>query len=202
MGVQIDHAYTIEARSEVQCVAHVVAPPQTEYPEVAEVCGTISDGAHNGGGLNGQDAYTGRVLPVAFTGDGVCVTGDRTHALKAEGADGSEDGTGRGTPIVTSIGFYPTEGRDFPAFNELSPTVKVGSGGTSGSPPGVMSVMAVRRLTPTECERLQGFPDGHTAVPYRGKPAADGPRYKALGNSMAVPVMRWLGERIAKVEQL
>jgi DNA (cytosine-5)-methyltransferase 1 len=59
---------------------------------------------------------------------------------------------------------------------------------------------AVRRLTPRECERLQGFPDDWTAVPYRNKPAADGPRYKALGNSMAVPVMRWIGERIATVE--
>jgi DNA (cytosine-5)-methyltransferase 1 len=56
--------------------------------------------------------------------------------------------------------------------------------------------MQVRRLTPTECERLQGFPDGYTQVPHRGKPAADGPRYKALGNSMAVPVMKWIGERI------
>jgi DNA (cytosine-5)-methyltransferase 1 len=61
---------------------------------------------------------------------------------------------------------------------------------------------AVRRLTPTECERLQGFPDGHTAIPYRGKPAADGPRYKACGNSMAVPVMRWIGERIEKISEL
>lgn len=56
--------------------------------------------------------------------------------------------------------------------------------------------MAVRRLTPVECERLQGFPDGHTDVPYRGKPAADGPRYKAIGNSMAVPCMEFIGRRI------
>jgi DNA (cytosine-5)-methyltransferase 1 len=61
---------------------------------------------------------------------------------------------------------------------------------------------AVRRLTPTECERLQGFPDGYTLIPYRGKPASDGPRYKALGNSMAVPVMRWIGERISIVDKL
>jgi DNA (cytosine-5)-methyltransferase 1 len=60
----------------------------------------------------------------------------------------------------------------------------------------------VRRLTPRECERLQGFPDDYTLVTYRGKPAADGPRYRALGNSMAVPVMRWIGERIACAEQL
>ena len=59
---------------------------------------------------------------------------------------------------------------------------------------------AVRRLTPRECERLQGFPDDYTLIPHRGKPAADGPRYKAMGNSMAVPVMRWIGERIQMVE--
>lgn len=62
---------------------------------------------------------------------------------------------------------------------------------------------AVRRLTPTECERLQGFPDGWTLIPYRGKPAdecPDGPRYKAIGNSMAVPVMRWIGGRIEAVD--
>lgn len=64
------------------------------------------------------------------------------------------------------------------------------------------SALQVRRLTPTECERLQGFPDGWTAIPYRGKPASDGPRYKALGNSMAVPVMAWIGRRIAAVENL
>ena len=56
---------------------------------------------------------------------------------------------------------------------------------------------AVRRLTPIECERLQGFPDGYTNIPWRNKPEApDGPRYKALGNSWAVPVVRWIGERI------
>jgi DNA (cytosine-5)-methyltransferase 1 len=66
-----------------------------------------------------------------------------------------------------------------------------------------LPAMQVRRLTPVECERLQGFPDGYTNIPWRGKPESpDGPRYKALGNSMAVPVMRWIGERINKVEAL
>lgn len=63
--------------------------------------------------------------------------------------------------------------------------------------------LIVRRLTPLECERLQGFPDGWTQIPYRGKPAEDcpdGPRYKAIGNSMAVPVMRWIGERMAMAD--
>ena len=64
-------------------------------------------------------------------------------------------------------------------------------------PPALLTPMAVRRLTPRECERLQGFPDDYTAIEYRKKPAADGPRYKALGNSMAVPVMAWIGQRIA-----
>ena len=68
----------------------------------------------------------------------------------------------------------------------------------------VAHATAVRRLTPTECERLQGFPDGHTLIPWRGKEAEncpDGPRYKALGNSMAVPVMRWIGEGIKVIEK-
>jgi DNA (cytosine-5)-methyltransferase 1 len=76
--------------------------------------------------------------------------------------------------------------------------------GMSGhaSRPAVMTVprsMAVRRLTPVECERLQGFPDNYTAIPWRKKPASecpDGPRYKALGNSWAVPVVAWIGQRI------
>ena len=76
-------------------------------------------------------------------------------------------------------------------------------GGEGGRIDGVMTPqMAVRRLTPRECERLQGFPDDYTLVEYRGKPAADGPRYKALGNSMARPVMRWIGERIAAVDAI
>ena len=62
--------------------------------------------------------------------------------------------------------------------------------------------VGLRRVTPMECERLMGFPDHYTLVPYRGKSAPDTPRYKALGNSMAVPVMRWIGNRIAQVEAL
>ncbi len=76
---------------------------------------------------------------------------------------------------------------------------------TSGDRHAVGTQSAVRRLTPTECERLQGFPDGFTQIPWRNKPAGDcpdGPRYKAMGNSMAVPVMRWIGERIEMVESL
>lgn len=85
-------------------------------------------------------------------------------------------------------------------YKDLAGTLKVG-----GMPPAVVvpgSTYAIRRLTPVECERLQGFPDGWTDVTYRESPARDSPRYKALGNSMAVPVMRWIGERIAQVDEI
>ena len=66
----------------------------------------------------------------------------------------------------------------------------------------VNQAMSVRRLTPRECERLQGFPDDYTLIKYGKRTAKDSPRYKALGNSMAVPVMRWIGERISMVDRL
>ena len=68
----------------------------------------------------------------------------------------------------------------------------------------INTAMTVRRLTPRECERLQGFPDDWTLIPWRGKAAdqcPDGPRYKALGNSMAVNVVTWIGERIDMIEK-
>lgn len=78
---------------------------------------------------------------------------------------------------------------------DVAATVTAAAGGTSTSGPKALESF-VRRLTPLECERLQGFPDGWTDVPYRGKPAPDGGRYKALGNSMAVNCMEWIGDRI------
>lgn len=122
----------------------------------------------------------------------VCVTGDIAHTLKAEGFDASEDGTGRGQPIVAAL-------RGISDYGDGLPCLRAKGGDAAGGSEALVSASAVRRLTPTECERLQGFPDGYTLVPYRNKEAADGPRYKALGNSMAVPVMRWIGERIALV---
>lgn len=83
----------------------------------------------------------------------------------------------------------------------VAPTLSACPSGTQLSPT-LMQGTSVRRLTPRECERLQGFPDDYTLVPHRGKPAADGPRYKALGNSMAVPVMAWIGQRINQVEAI
>lgn len=137
------------------------------------------------------------------------------HSLRAECRDASEDGTGRGVPLVAAtlksngdgggLGSDPSENFLPVAFQESQTETReydtagtLCSNGPGHDPVGtrVRDGMAVRRLTPTECERLQGFPDGYTQVEYRVKEAADGPRYRALGNSMAVPVMAWLGARI------
>ena len=85
---------------------------------------------------------------------------------------------------------------------EFAPTLQAQNNGSTAVP-AVCAGGDTRRLTPVECERLMGFPDGWTAVPWRGKAASecpDGPRYKALGNSMAVNCMRFIGERIALIE--
>ena len=140
------------------------------YPEIAEVCGTISDGAHNGGGLNGQDAYSGRILPVAFNiAPGA---GDKKHDIYVTAADVAKTLDASGSN---------------PAMHQ---------GGAA-----VCERTSVRRLLPVECERLQGFPDEYTRIPWKNKSSSecpDGPRYKALGNSMAVPCMMWIGKQIQK----
>jgi DNA (cytosine-5)-methyltransferase 1 len=84
----------------------------------------------------------------------------------------------------------------------ISPSMGTNQNATGRNTPKVKEGAAVRRLTPREAERLQGFPDDYTAIFYRNGTAADGPRYKALGNSMAVPVVRWIGERIEAVRAI
>jgi DNA (cytosine-5)-methyltransferase 1 len=169
-----------------------------------------------------------------------------THTLRGEGFDASEDGTGRGIPLIAGtlcnngkaagsatqqdaenghlivgtltsngdahsglkdasglvpVAFMATESFSSGNNIDIAPTMRVGSGlNERGEGPSIALGGQVRRLTPRECERLQGFPDDWTDVTYRKKPAADGPRYKALGNSMAVPVLRWIGERIQMQE--
>ena len=133
------------------------------------------------------------------------------HTLRGEGFDAGEDGTGLdGVPPVrttdtVAVAFAiqeramcenPAAGPDGAGFRADGAAYTLEARST---PQAVVRGTAVRRLTPRECERLQGMPDDHTLVPYRGKPMADGPRYRMIGNSMAVPVMRWIGERIATV---
>jgi DNA (cytosine-5)-methyltransferase 1 len=97
-----------------------------------------------------------------------------------------------------AVAFHPTQD----PISSLEISHAITSGSTKGcATSAVAKQMAVRRLTPRECERLQGFPDDYTKIPYRNKDSEkcpDGLRYKALGNSWAVPVVRWIGERIAK----
>lgn len=117
--------------------------------------------------------------------------GDMGDVVNALNAQSGETGKGDAAPCV-AIGFDSRQdcvsSTDvFGALGSSSPQAQA----VAMTPP-----MQVRRLTPTECERLQGFRDLYTQVPYRNKPAADGPRYKALGNSMAVPVMSWIGRQI------
>ena len=191
-----------------------VASTPTKQDEQPYIVGTI--GARTGLSIGAQDAANGHIIPTIGGGfdvaacdvaDSLTVGANQTtefvgdvvaHSLTRR-YDSSDDGTGRGTPLV-------------PIQNALRGKSQNGLGiGEGGEPmytldksttPAVHHAMQVRRLTPRECERLQGFPDDYTLVPYRKKPAADGPRYKALGNSMAVPVMRWIGERIKQVEGL
>ena len=245
------------------------------------VTGTLSARTEGGGGLGTDFELGGGLIP--DVGRALTTSNQRidaetetfivTHALTGEGFDASEDGTGRGTPLVPVLPFDPTQitsvtnrsnpqagdpchtlakGAHAPAIafdckasgqngfgvgeiastmramghanshtnggghqavafmtrgsnldvGDISATMGVNAGSASGCAPMAQSGMQVRRLTPRECERLQGFPDDYTAVPHRGKPAADGPRYKALGNSWAVPCARWIGQRIEAVEAI
>ncbi len=182
---------------------------------VVTICGCLSDGAHNGGGLNGQDAYTGRIIPV------------QTYDMRGNG-DGETVGTLTGdhvgrptdyTPVVCCSaeitgplvsghspkghGCAGVNGQDAysgqPSVN-LQPCLRADANTGDGAPC-VSTDMQVRRLTPKCCERLQGLPDDWTLIPWRGKSAADcpdGPRYKGIGNGQTVNVMRWLAERIKK----
>lgn len=128
-----------------------------------------------------------------------------THCLRAEGFDASEDGTGRGTPLVP--------------IAEIGAKTQMGAGrngcgiGEPGDPmftlqAGKQHAVGVRRLTPTECERLQGFPDGWTCLcqPLESYDSMrctcpDGPRYKALGNAVTVPVLEYLGKMILEASR-
>ena len=149
------------------------SPPSREAGQ--SVAPTIA-GCANGGGANGPGRDVDSVESLQF---GPVIS----PALKARDHKGpSSDGDGDGAPLIA----HSLRGEGFDA-SEVTAQVP--------------QAMQVRRLTPVECERLQGFSDDYTAIPWRGKPAdqcPDGPRYKALGNSWAVPVVRWIGKRIAR----
>lgn len=260
--------------------------------EAREVAPTIPSRSTAGGGLGADFDLDGGVIAMAHGQGGAEVSVGRaqtltcnheapiaayvTHSLRGEGFDASEDGTGRGTPLVPVSGVrYAHYSHDYAndritdpaginpaltkeahasgnlnvavhvafsskdyggdASSDLAPTLRAmnhadshangggqmavairtaqtGSNGCGINTEGiaytldsaqqaVSSAIQVRRLTPEECEALQGFPRGYTAIPWRKKSASecpDGPRYKALGNSWAVPCVRWIGNRIDK----
>lgn len=117
------------------------------------------------------------------------------------GAVTSEPGAQQQNYLAEPKAFTQNQAGDV-LSSDIAPAMGTNSNATGRNTPKVHRGATVRRLVPAECEKLQGFLPGYTLVPYRGKPAADGNRYKAIGNSMAVPVMRWIGERIQIVETL
>lgn len=170
-------------------------------------------------GFDASEAGTGRGVPSALRAAGG--GGDKAHVLafdcKASGQNGFGIGSiastmramghanthqnGGGHQAVAYSIMPQNSGKDYKA-RPVDVAQPVMAGGPVGGNQGgdYIAGSAVRRLTPRECERLQGFPDDYTLIEYRGKHAADGPRYKALGNSMAVPVVRWILNRIELFE--
>ena len=165
--------------------------------EARQVAPTIPSRCTAGGGLGTDFDCDGGVIQ-AFGGNNQSGPID---VATARNACASASGTNR-TPSVhinthPAVAFTTEQTPKFSDDCALTLTKQSPTGG--GQIQSVMSAMQVRRLTPVECERLMGFPDGYTAIPWRNKPASecpDGPRYKALGNSWAVPVAAWIAQRI------
>lgn len=151
--------------------------------------------ARGAGGQN-QDPETANLIAFHPTQDPISSTDGLSHSLGCGSSQGQASiAVAYGIP-GNWIGRKPENGG-----NATEPPLELSPCLTKTDIHGVQTQMQVRRLTPKECERLQGFPDFYTLVPHRGKPAADSPRYKALGNSMAVPVMKWIGNRIQMAVQ-
>ncbi|EBB3994355.1 Dam family site-specific DNA-(adenine-N6)-methyltransferase [Salmonella enterica] len=158
---------------------------------------TIRELAHTLGGNHGQE---NACIAFSYKDHGADATTDLAPTLRAGNHDTSHANGGQ--PPAIAYAFKAGQGAKAGGIGfaeEQAPTLTSADSGTNLAP-AIMQGIAVRRLTPIECERLQGFADNHTLISWRGKNAADcpdGPRYKAIGNSMAVPVMRWIGKRIA-----
>lgn len=152
--------------------------------------------AHTLGRNNGQE---NACIAFSYKDNGADATSDLSPTIRAGNHDKSHANSGQPPAICiqhASIGRHDAAGPQGKGYQEDVAFTQ----DSRSSADVVQYGMQVRRLTPIECERLQGFPDNHTLIGWRGKDAdecPDGPRYKAIGNSMAVPVMRWIGERIA-----
>ena len=194
--MQADHAYTLEARAEVQAVCfdttQVTSAANRSNPQPGDACHPLAAGAH--------------APAIAFQDTADCLTaayGTKWNG-NASATNGSLFAAQPANPTAVAVAL---RGREGGATAELGDEVQncLRASSDGGDKPHVLTAMQVRRLTPEECEALQGFPRRYTAIPWRGKPASecpDGPRYKSLGNSWAVPVARWIGERIEAVEAI
>jgi DNA (cytosine-5)-methyltransferase 1 len=199
VGVRTDGvAYTIEARAEVQAVGQpvpydlfqITAPVNRQNRQPGDPCHTLArDNAAHAAVAFANRTRDGIKMPEIMA-DGV------TPALTNPG------GGGRSDAINVAVAFQQNQIGEV-RCNNIAGTVNTNSNASGRNTPMAMQAMTVRRLTPIECEFLQGFPRNYTLIPWRKKQAEDcpdGPRYKALGNSMAVNCMAWIGERIAAVD--
>jgi DNA (cytosine-5)-methyltransferase 1 len=171
-----------------------------EHPQKGvsiDVCPTLPAAMGMGGGHTPLVPHP-VAQPIAFKVRGGCEGGGKGYLGQEDQAftiSAMQDQQ-IAQPIAVDTYNYTTNDHTTQTIRSQSDTEHIGA---------VLHSMAIRRLTPKECERLQGFPDDWTKIPYRNKPAdqcPDGPRYKACGNSMAVPVMRWIGERINLIESM
>ena len=160
------------------------SPPRREAGQGAAP--TLSARIKGGGGLGTDFDCDG----------GLIASTDGTHpTLRSMGHSSSHQNAG-GHAAVAFQERGRSDGRSLEWQNEVAYALTSPNGGGRAQERNIATPWAVRRLTPTETLRLQGFSDTHTAITYRGKPAADGPQYRAHGNSMAVPVIRWIMERM------
>jgi DNA (cytosine-5)-methyltransferase 1 len=163
---------------------------------VANSIGTMC--ARDYKGLSSDDVYSGKAIVEVYenhpSDSRVKEMGDVCQTVTSSwGTGGGNIPFVQNLPIAWDAELNANE-------NKMGTLLRGGQGGRTDGV--MMANMAVRRLTPIECERLQGFPDGYTDIKPNGKETPDGHRYKALGNSMAVPVMRWIGERINSYETM
>lgn len=165
-------------------------------------CFKVRSGCDGGGkGYLGSDDKS---FTLATTNDQYLMTNDGPYMLQGNMIGRSDNagpqGKGYREDTAFTLNATDVQGVVAPALTTNDPSRSPRASEVTAQIASVFEVTArVRKLTPTECERLQGFPDGHTKIPYKGKPeelCPDSPRYKALGNSWCVPCVRWIGQRI------
>lgn len=190
IGMEREQAPTIEA---------------TKPPAVLQLKGNAidRDTAQNGAWACDPDENGAYTLNATDVDSVLCMTDTQPNSMVSGEVCGALSSTmHKDPPVVGSAANQRGEVRLQGGDGTVVGAVSASQSGKQVQ--GVTDGYAVRRLTPRECERLMGMPDDWTKVPYRGKPAEecpDTPRYKAIGNSMAVPVMRWIGERIELAER-